>query len=366
MKLGDFTMPAHPPGYDYTETLQEDLERIIALDQLGYQETWIGEHFTSAWENIPANDLFIARCIGETQNIRLGTGVTCMPSHNPFSVAHRIAQLDHMLKGRFNWGVGPGGFPGDLIAMNIDPKTGKNRELTRQAVDLVLQLWDDPKPGRYKNEFWDFTVPEPWPEIGMRFHIKPYQKPHPPIAVAGSRPQSATLVQAGERDWIPISINFLPWAEVKSQWSSVEEGAKKAGRVADRRKWRIARDIYVADTTEQARKEALEGPIGIAYEQYVLRILSKIPGRIQQLKKDPNMADSDVTPEYMMDHVWMVGSPDDVAKQIRDLYEYVGGFGVLVTVGHEWKPADKWRHSHELLVNEVMPQLADLVPTPGT
>ena len=89
MEVGYFTMPMHPPGSDLTKTLEDDLQQIVTLDKLGYREAWIGEHFTTAWENIPAPDLFIAQALPLTQNIILGTGVTCMPNHNPFVVAHR-------------------------------------------------------------------------------------------------------------------------------------------------------------------------------------------------------------------------------------------------------------------------------------
>ena len=89
MEVGYFTMPMHPPGSDLTKTLEDDLQQIVTLDKLGYKEAWIGEHFTTAWENIPAPDLFIAQALPLTQNIILGTGVTCMPNHNPFVVAHR-------------------------------------------------------------------------------------------------------------------------------------------------------------------------------------------------------------------------------------------------------------------------------------
>ena len=79
MKLGFFTMPLHPPGSDFTQTLESDLDQIITLDQLGFHEAWLGEHFTSVWENIPAPDLLLASAIPQTEKIILGTGVTCMP-----------------------------------------------------------------------------------------------------------------------------------------------------------------------------------------------------------------------------------------------------------------------------------------------
>ena len=87
MEVGYFTMPLHPPGSNFTKTLEDDLEQIVTLDRLGYKEAWIGEHFTAEWENIPAPDLFIAQALAMTGSIGLGTGVTCMPNHNPFIVA---------------------------------------------------------------------------------------------------------------------------------------------------------------------------------------------------------------------------------------------------------------------------------------
>jgi alkanesulfonate monooxygenase SsuD/methylene tetrahydromethanopterin reductase-like flavin-dependent oxidoreductase (luciferase family) len=58
--------------------------------------------------------------------------------------------------------------------------------------------------------------------------------------------------------------------------------------------------------------------------------------------------------------MWLVGSPDDVALKIRNLYDQVGGFGVLLAMGHEWEPKEQWENSMRLLAVEVMPKLADL------
>ena len=69
-------MPAHPPHRSYPDVLDEDLEMLVLADQLGYDEAWLGEHFTSIWENIPAPDLLIAQAISHTQRIKLATGVS--------------------------------------------------------------------------------------------------------------------------------------------------------------------------------------------------------------------------------------------------------------------------------------------------
>jgi alkanesulfonate monooxygenase SsuD/methylene tetrahydromethanopterin reductase-like flavin-dependent oxidoreductase (luciferase family) len=359
MKVGYFTMPLHPPGSNMTETLESDLQQIILLDQLGYSEAWIGEHFTAQWENIPAPDLFIAKALALTKDIRLGTGVTCMPNHNPFMIAHRIAQLDHMAKGRFNWGVGSGGFPGDFEVFGFDPQNNDHREMSEQSVELITSMWSDPKPGRYKNKYWDFTIPEPDEELGLKFHVSPYQKPHPPIGVAGVSPNSETLKIAGERGWIPMSINLVPGNVLKGHWEAVAEGAQRSNKKPDRAQWRIAREIFVANTREEAEEEALTGVTARDYNGYFLKLARKTK-LLDLFKRDPDMPDSEVTLKYIMDNIWIVGTPDDVTEKIRALYDEVGGFGVLLAMGHEWSPQEKWEHSMKLLSDTVMPRLSDL------
>ena len=72
------------------------------------------------------------------------------------------------------------------------------------------------------------------------------------------------------------------------------------------------------------------------------------------------MPDRDGTLEYLADNIWLVGSADEVEEKIRQLYAQVGGFGYLVTIGHEWNPKEFWQNSHEVLSKEVIPRLSEL------
>ena len=355
MRLGYFMMPLHLPGSVLADTLERDLEQIERLDRLGYAEDWIGEHFTAEWENIPAPDLFIAAALGRTERILLGTGVACLPNHNPFMLAHRIAQLDHMARGRFLFGVGSGGFPGDFEVAGIDPRSGKQRELTTDAIDLILKLWDSPEPGLYEQHSWRFWVPEPDLSIGKHVHLRPYRQPHPPIAVAGVSENSETLTLAGERGWIPMSINLVPRRILKTHWRTVEEGAGSKGRVPAREEWRIARNIHVAETTEQARREAME-VFGRDFRDYFMPLLKKVR-LFGNLKQDPEMTDEEVTLEYLADNVWIVGDPDECARRISALQAEVGGFGTLLAMAHDWPDPTVWERSMTLLATEVLPRV---------
>lgn len=353
MRVGYFAMPLHPPGADPAATMDDDLDQLATLDRLGFEEAWIGEHFTAMWENIPCPDLFIARALGVTRRMKLATGVSCLPNHTPLMLAQRIAQLDQMARGRFYWGVGSGGFPGDFELFGVDPATGEQRGITRAVLDQVLALWNDPKPGVYESNHWWFRVPEPQPDIGLRLHLRPYQRPHPPIGVAGVNLNSDTLVLAGERGYIPMSINFVPPRILRTHWDAVEMGAKRTGRVPDRSTWRIARDLFVADTNAEARRQALSGPLARDYRDYFLRLLPKIRG-LDLLKVDPAMPDADLTLDYLLDNIWIVGDPDTVAEKLTKLAADIGGFGVLLVIAHEWQPRAAWERSMTLLTNQVL------------
>src|SRR5947209_2922216 len=121
MRFGIFLAPFHPVRQSPTAALQRDLEMIVRLDELGYDEAWIGEHHSAGFEIIASPEVFIAAAAERTTHIRLGTGVVSLPYHNPLMTANRIIQLDHQTRGRVMLGVGPGLLPSDAMMLGIDP-----------------------------------------------------------------------------------------------------------------------------------------------------------------------------------------------------------------------------------------------------
>ena len=360
MKLGLFMMPSHPPERNIYDSHQWDLNYLELADRLGYDEAWIGEHFTAPWEPIPAPDLMIAQALQRTSKIKLGSGVHLLPYHHPAELAHRVAYLDHIAQGRFMFGIGSSGLPSDWALFDVDGSNGQHRDMTRESLDIILKIWQAREPMEYKGQFWNVNVPDTMYDV-LRPFLYPYQKPHPPIAVASASYRSPTLVIAGERGFIPMSLAFNT-DYCLSHWEAIEEGARKSGRTPSRREWRLVRDVYVADTDEEAREAAVGGMTARVWRDYLLRIFKEF-NLLHVFKDDPEVPDEGVTPEYMADHMWLIGSPDTVAAKIRKLYENVGGFGgLLVLVYDHWQNQEGWDKSTRLLAEEVMPRIADLVP----
>ena len=195
----------------------------------------------------------------------------------------------------------------------------------------------------------------------LRPHIKPFQTPHPPIGVAGLSKNSDTLKLAGERGFIPMSLNLNP-AYVASHWDSVEAGAQRTGRRPSRREWRIVREVFVAESDAEAWRLSVGGMMGRMYGEYFLPLLGAF-GFKEYLKHRPDVSDNDVTPEYCGRHNWIVGSPRTVAERLEQVYHELGGFGCLLLFCFDYVENPRaWQQSMTLLAKDVMPRLAHLVP----
>src|SRR5215468_11303500 len=249
MDYGLFMMPLHPPYRAFADCYDRDIEQIVLADRLGFREVWIGEHLTERWENAPAPDLLLAKALALTRHVMLGTGVTLLALHHPVYLAHRLAMLDHMARGRFQWGIGGGGIPTDLSLLGLDAKNpGAVRARSAEVLDVVLKLWASEGGFSYHGRFFDIDTPVLDPVKARGYYMKPYQRPHPPVAVAASTPKSDSMRMAGARGFIPMSSSLLSRSYLSDHWKLVEEGAASTGREANRSQWRIARDVLVAPT----------------------------------------------------------------------------------------------------------------------
>jgi alkanesulfonate monooxygenase SsuD/methylene tetrahydromethanopterin reductase-like flavin-dependent oxidoreductase (luciferase family) len=360
MEIGYFTMPSHPPEQGLKAGHDWDLEVMRWLDELGYLEAWVGEHHTAPWEPHPAPDLLIVEALRATKRLRLGPGGFLLPYHHPAELANRVAMLDHLSEGRLNFGVAASALPSDWAMYNVDGMSGQNREMTREALEIILRLWSEDAPFIHKGKYWTVTKPETM--LGsLRPHLKPLQLPHPPIGVAGLSKNSDTLKLAGERGFIPMSLNLNP-GYVASHWDSVEAGAARTGRKPDRRTWRMVREVFVADSDAEAWRLSVDDMMGRMMGEYLLPLLAAF-GFKEYLKHAPDVADVDVTPEYCARHNWLIGSPATVAEKIERIHHEVGGFGVLLVFGFDYSHnPEAWRHSLRLLAEEVLPRVKHLTP----
>ena len=232
MRLGMFMMPVHPPGRTLWSTLDEDSEKSVLADALGFDELWLGEHFSATTEPIPSPLMFFAGLLPRTRNIAFGTAVINLPNHHPAIVAAEAAQFDHMSKGRFMLGVGPGGLVSDFELFNNPDVHARNRMVV-EAVDFIQRIWSQDPPYALEGEFWQVRLKDGIiPELGVGFMPKPYQTPGPPISISLASPNSSSARTAALKGWGMISANIIPTYSVAR--STARPAAKPASRRAAR------------------------------------------------------------------------------------------------------------------------------------
>jgi alkanesulfonate monooxygenase SsuD/methylene tetrahydromethanopterin reductase-like flavin-dependent oxidoreductase (luciferase family) len=357
MRLGYFAMPMHPAERPWSETLREDREAILIADRLSFHDAFIGEHLTDRQETITSSMLFLATLISETESIRLGTGTVNLSHLHPVLVAAQAAMLDHLSGGRLILGVSPGALPSDAEVLGI---LDEDRNKTfADAIDIITGLWEGEAPYDLAppgNRFSVTTRRTFDPEHGIGILPRPLQQPRPEIVGTVVAPYSKGVVAMGNRDFHPLSANFLMSTWVRSHWEGYVEGQQSAGRVADPADWRIARTVFVADSEATAREYARDSARS-PYRFYYDTFLGKMRrlGRLQSFKEHHDQPDAEVTLDMVLDKLVICGTPGSVAEQILALREEAGDFGELVYAGMDWVDPALAARSMELMASQVMP-----------
>jgi len=359
MRLGIFMMPLHPLNRDPAQTLQEDREAIILADRLGFYDAFVGEHLTDKAENVTNSFIFLATLIDATKTIKLATGTSNLSHSHPVLIAAHAAMFDHLAKGRFIFGVSPGALSSDAEALGILDQD-RNR-LFAEAMDVILEIWarnapyDIDLPG---NRFKVSTARTQVPEVGRGTMYKPYQKPRPEIVGTVVAPHSKGVIAMGERDFHPLSANFLLPHWLPSHWANYSEGKKKVGMKPDSAEWRVARTIFVADDAHTARSYGRDDPKS-PYRFYWEKLRANMMRAKRHVifKRHEGEDDAAVTLERLLDELVIWGTPDKVADEILRLREAAGPFGEIVYAGMDWADPGLARRSMELMATEVMPRI---------
>lgn len=354
IEYGMFIMPFHSPDKPLAQGYDEDLELIVRAEKLGFSEFWIGEHHTMKYETIVMPEIFIARALGETSTIRMGPAPVCLNQHHPAHVASRLAFLDHLSKGRLNLCFGNGSVTADQELYGVDPKDGGRMVL--ESLDVILDLWSHGPPYSHDGEFWKFKLEKSVDEeclIG--FIHQPYQRPHPPISMPGMSRNSFTMKLAGQRGYQPFAHCLVAGNVVADQWKTYAAAAEEAGRTPQRKDYKVARSIFLADTTREAVSRARTNSLGRNYE-YIGGLFDKGLGR-RIYKRDLDMPDSQCNLDYLMSEQIIAGDVDEVLRRLLMLIEETGPIGTLVLMSYDWDDKDTWIHSTELFAKELMPAL---------
>ena len=235
MQFGLFMMPLHPPHRAFADGYDRDVDQIVLADRLGFREAWVGEHLTERWENAPAPDLLIAKALALTKHDaardrrdapraaqsrlpRASAGHARPHGARPLPVGHRRRRHpDRSLAA----GSRPRAIPPPCAPARPRCWTSCSSSGRRTARSRITASSSTSRRPSF----------DPVKDRG--YYMKPYQQPHPPIAVAASTPESDSMRMAGERGWIPMSSSLLSRAYLPTTGGWSRTARRRPGRPAD-------------------------------------------------------------------------------------------------------------------------------------
>jgi alkanesulfonate monooxygenase SsuD/methylene tetrahydromethanopterin reductase-like flavin-dependent oxidoreductase (luciferase family) len=232
--------------------------------------------------------------------------------------------------------------------------------MTAEALNMILAIWRETPPYEIKGDYWELSLQDVSRlEYGVGDFPKPYQKPHPPIAISIMSPNSPTALLAGEQGWIPISgASFVQARYIASHWEQYVRGCEKAGRRPDPSVWRVCRSIIVADSDAEAEDHVLDpdGPFAFWFGYLGSSLAQR--NSLHLFRPDGREDDESVTWQDVAKSQVAFGSPETVLEKLVALRDTVGDFGTLIQTAHEWTDEAFARRSMTKLAEEVMPRLS--------
>jgi len=342
MKFGAFFAPLHAARENPTLAIERDIELIQWMDQLGYDEAWIGEHHSAGYECIASPEVFIATTAERTKHIRLATGVSSLAYHHPLILADRIAQLDHQVRGRLIFGVGPGQLVADAYMMGIDPADLRRR--MDESLSCLVRLLNGEV----------VTFETDWFKLReARCQLLPYQSPTVEMAVASAiSPTGARTAGKYGIGMISVAASHPDgFKQLGNHWDICEAKAAEHGKTVSRSNWRVVTPFHIAETKEQAFADLRHGLMDM------MRYFRKFGGSAFPVAKDFDEAVAIWTGGGLGAFgVGVVGTPDDLIAHIRKLQTQSGGFETFLSLAHNAADFAATKKSYDLLARYVMPE----------
>ena len=242
MRFGTFSYNQARPWASERQAFEELLTQIELTEKLGFDEAWFAEHHHSDYGMLASPNLIIAALSRRTERLRFGNLVNVLPLYDPMRLAEECAMLDILTGGRLNVGLGRG-VPKDDMKHRLDRETAQAR--FDEGIEILMRAWTG-ETFSYSGKAWGYE------EISCR--PQPLQKPHPPIYYGATAPESAAMV--ARRGW-NLALSRQPLANCAQAISRYRAERAKHSHLTGNGDAIMVRDVYVADSDEQAWREAV-------------------------------------------------------------------------------------------------------------
>ena len=328
MRVGIFLSAQHPPGADPVRALAEHVEQVRFARDNGFSSVHAGQHFLSQpfqmFQSVP----LLGRLAAETGELRVGAGIVLLPLLNPVEVAENAATLDAITGGRFILGVGLGYRSEENEAFGVTERRVRVFEEKLEVVRRLLEGAEVTASGQgYRLE-------------GARLGLLPVQRPRPPIWMAANNDSAVRRAARLADTWLVNPHTTVDELERQLVLFREERGS-------DPEELPVIREVCIAETDEEA-VELARPHLDSKYKAYVDWGQSEVLPPSDTLRREW---------DELRAGRFMLGSPETVTAEIRELRDRLGVTELLVRVQWPGLPHEHAMRTLELLAREVVPHL---------
>ncbi len=339
LQFGIFDWIEAPEKISAADLYAHKLHLAQAADRLGFHAYLIAEHQGTPLSINAQPSVILSAMIQRTLRVRVGALTFCLPWYNPYRFYNEVCMLDQLSRGRLELGVGRGVSPIESQIFGL-ANIEESRDKYRETLDIFFaackrdSLYYNGKHYRYHD---------------AELHLKPYQKPYPPLWFPSSNRDSIEFV--ARHGYHTALLATL--AECRPLFDQYREIWEKHKNDPDRHNGHVARP-FLAKTQHMviAESEAEAALLGLeAHNKWASRIhhLVHKVGRPEHHKTDPFAPDT-VQP-------LVTGTPRTVLEKVQAMLEQTTANYLLCIFSFGDLAPEHAMRSLELFAREVMPSL---------
>ncbi len=349
-------------GTTQEDAFQEAFGLVDAAESGGLDGVWLAErHFAAprnpldaAGAGIPSiisAPLIMASAIAaRTERLRVGIAVSVLPLNHPVRMAEEVATVDHVSRGRFDFGVGRSGFARSYEGYGIPYE--ESRERFEECLEVILAAWTNERFS-HQGKFYAFDNVAVLPQ--------PYQKPHPPIRVAATTKDTFPRM-AGQGRNIFVGLRGMDRPDLAWNLKVYRDAWQEAGHDGEGDVL-LRIPVYVGKTDEEAFALAEESTMR-SYRRMAETFAKSAAGAgttVSEERAERGRRLAAVTYEDLRRDRLAYGSPETVVERLRDLTQDLHLSGVIaeMNVGG-LVPREHILESVRLYADEVVPALRDI------
>lgn len=314
------------------ELYENRLKLIEAYDAAGFYGYHVAEHHQTSLGMAPSPGLFLAAAAARTRRIKLGPLIYIVPAYSPLRLIEEICMLDHLSKGRFQFGMGRGISPFETAFHGV--RVEDSHAMYREAVDIVLKGLTQ-ETLSHTGKYWSYA--------NVPMVLRPFQAPHPPLWYGPSNAEGAAM--AAERK-LNIVINN-PRGLARAINDAYLESYSKTHGAGGKPMMGLVRHLFIGETDEEALRIATP-----AYRRWKL-------SHVELWRRMGT--DNHLWPEQLDEAIAkdgaIVGSPETVANEINDAMKVSGCNYLVGRFAFGNMSYQDTRQSVDLFIKDVMPNI---------